>query len=56
MPSVRRLTAILAADVAGYSRLMGADEAILHDPVKLHFSETILMRCMEAKSRIGAPS
>ena len=23
----RRLTAILAADVAGYSRLMGADEA-----------------------------
>jgi DNA mismatch endonuclease (patch repair protein) len=26
MPSVRRLTAILAADVAGYSRLMGADE------------------------------
>jgi adenylate cyclase len=27
MPSVRRLTAILAADVAGYSRLMGRDEA-----------------------------
>src|SRR6266404_4344544 len=26
MPSVRRLTAILAADVAGYSRLMGAVE------------------------------
>jgi hypothetical protein len=26
MSSVRRLTAILAADVAGYSRLMGADE------------------------------
>jgi hypothetical protein len=26
MTSVRRLTAILAADVAGYSRLMGADE------------------------------
>jgi len=26
MASVRRLTAILAADVAGYSRLMGADE------------------------------
>src|SRR6516225_10576485 len=25
MPPVRRLTAILAADVAGYSRLMGAD-------------------------------
>src|SRR5215470_6324843 len=26
MPPVRRLTAILAADVAGYSRLLGADE------------------------------
>ena len=26
MASVRRLAAILAADVAGYSRLMGADE------------------------------
>jgi len=26
MPSIRRLTAILVADVAGYSRLMGADE------------------------------
>jgi adenylate cyclase len=26
MPSTRRLAAILAADVAGYSRLMGADE------------------------------
>ena len=26
MASVRRLTVILAADVAGYSRLMGADE------------------------------
>jgi adenylate cyclase len=27
MPPVRRLTAILAADVVGYSRLMGQDEA-----------------------------
>jgi adenylate cyclase len=27
MPPVRRLTAILAADVVGYSRLMGFDEA-----------------------------
>jgi adenylate cyclase len=26
MASVRRLTAILAANVAGYSRLMGTDE------------------------------
>ena len=27
MTATRRLAAILAADVAGYSRLMGADEA-----------------------------
>jgi adenylate cyclase len=27
MPAIRRLAAILAADIAGYSRLMGADEA-----------------------------
>jgi adenylate cyclase len=27
MSQIRRLAAILAADVAGYSRLMGADEA-----------------------------
>jgi class 3 adenylate cyclase len=27
----RRLAAILAADVAGYSRLMGADEEGTHD-------------------------
>ena len=26
MPAVRRLATILAADVAGHSRLMGADE------------------------------
>ena len=29
MPSVRRLTAILAADVAGYSRLMGASTNVI---------------------------
>jgi len=27
MAATRRLTAILAADIAGYSRLMGEDEA-----------------------------
>jgi adenylate cyclase len=26
MPAVRQLAAIVAADIAGYSRLMGADE------------------------------
>ena len=28
----RRLAAILAADVVGYSRLMGADEAVVDAP------------------------
>jgi class 3 adenylate cyclase len=28
----RRLTAILAADVAGYSRMMGGNEAETHGP------------------------
>jgi hypothetical protein len=39
MPSVRRLTAILAVDVAGYSRLMGADEEGTHVRVTAHFRE-----------------
>ena len=30
-PVERRLAAILAADVAGYSRLMGADEEGTHE-------------------------
>jgi len=36
MPPVRRLTAILAADVAGYSRLMGADEEGTHERLRAH--------------------
>jgi hypothetical protein len=31
MLAVRRLAAILAADVAGYSRLIGADEEGTHE-------------------------
>src|SRR5712691_2939321 len=34
MASIRRLTAILAADVAGYSRLMGAEEEGTLDRLK----------------------
>jgi class 3 adenylate cyclase len=34
MSPVRRLTAILAADVAGHSRLMGADEEGTHEGLK----------------------
>ena len=32
----RRLAAILAADVAGYSRLMGIDEEGTHKDLKAH--------------------
>jgi adenylate cyclase len=34
MSQTRRLVAILAADVAGYSRLMGADEEGTHERLK----------------------
>ena len=34
MTQTRRLAAILAADVAGYSRLMGADEEGTHERLK----------------------
>jgi class 3 adenylate cyclase len=41
MPPVRRLTAILAADVAGYSRLMGADEEGTHGRLKGHLAQLV---------------
>ena len=41
MASTRRLAAILAADVAGYSRLMGADEEGTHERLKAHLSELV---------------
>ena len=41
MPAARRLTAILAADVAGYSRLMGTDEESTHERLKAHRRELI---------------
>ena len=41
MTSTRRLTAILAADVAGYSRLMGEDEEGTHERLKVHFEQVI---------------
>ena len=40
-PVLRRLAAILAADVAGYSRLMGADELGTHRLLMAHRSELI---------------
>ena len=41
MPPVRRLTAILAADVAGYSRLMGEDEEGTHERLRRHLRDLI---------------
>jgi class 3 adenylate cyclase len=52
MPPVRRLTAILAADVAGYSRLMGADEEGTHERLQAHFRELINPKINEHRGRI----
>src|SRR6267378_1308698 len=48
----RRLAAILAADVAGYSRLMGADEEGTHKRVKAHFYELIDPKVRDHRGRI----
>jgi TolB-like protein/Flp pilus assembly protein TadD len=52
MPPVRRLTAILAADVAGYSRLMGADEEGTHQRLKSHLRELIEPKFAEHRGRV----
>jgi TolB-like protein/class 3 adenylate cyclase len=52
MPPVRRLTAILAADVAGYSRLMGADEEGTHERLQAHFQELVNPKIAEHRGRI----
>src|ERR1700736_683433 len=52
MLSVRRLTAILAADVAGYSRLMGADEEGTHERLKAHLGELVDPKIKEHRGRI----
>jgi adenylate cyclase len=52
MPSVRRLAAILAADVAGYSRLMGVDEEGTHERFQAHFRELVNPKITEHRGRI----
>jgi adenylate cyclase len=52
MPPVRRLTAILAADVAGYSRLMGADEEGTHERLQAHLQELVNPKIEEHRGRI----
>jgi TolB-like protein len=52
MASTRRLAAILAADVAGYSRLMGADEEGTHERLKAHLRELVDPKIAEHRGRI----
>ncbi len=48
----RRLAAILAADVVGYSRLMGEDEAGTLDALRAHREELIEPKIAEHEGRI----
>ena len=52
MASTRRLAAILAADVAGYSRLMGEDEDGTHERLKAHLRELVDPKVAEHHGRI----
>jgi adenylate cyclase len=52
MPATRRLAAILAADVAGYSRLMGADEEGTLERLKLLRRELADPKIKEHHGRI----
>ena len=52
MSQTRRLAAILAADVAGYSRLMGADEEGTHERLKAHLRELVEPKIAEHRGRI----
>jgi adenylate cyclase len=51
MATTRRLAAILAADVAGYSRLMGADEEGTHERLKAHLGQLVDQKIREHKGR-----
>jgi len=50
--ATRRLAAILAADVAGYSRLMGADEEGTHERLKALLAELVDPKIHEHHGRI----
>ena len=52
MSQTRRLAAILAADVAGYSRLMGADEEGTHERLQVHLRELVDPKIAEHRGRI----
>src|SRR5438045_4541425 len=48
----RRLAAILAVDVASYSRLMGADEEGTHQRLQAHLSELVHPKIEEHRGRV----
>jgi adenylate cyclase len=50
--ATRRLAAILAADMVGYSRLMGADEEGTHERFKAHLVELLEPKIGEHRGRI----
>jgi adenylate cyclase len=50
-PVERRLAAILAADVAGYSRLMGVDEEGTHQRLKAHIGQLVDPKITERRGR-----
>src|SRR5438128_672487 len=52
MTATRRLAAILAADVAGYSRLMGADEEGTHERLRAHLREVVDPKIKEHRGRV----
>jgi len=52
MSATRRLAAILAADVAGYSRLMGEDEEGTHERLQAHLRELVEPKVAEHRGRI----
>ena len=51
MSQARRLAAILAVDVAGYSRLMGADEEGTHERVKAHLAQLVEPKITQHRGR-----
>jgi adenylate cyclase len=52
MAATRRLAAIFAADVAGYSRLMGVDEEGTHESFTAHLRELFVPKFREHHGRI----
>src|SRR5580704_14298966 len=52
MPTTRRLAAIFAADVAGYSRLMRADEEGTFERLKAHRRELVDGKITEHRGRL----